>query len=382
MSGLRSSGPADSSPGQRAYQQGRALFEMGRHQEALEHLRQAAGLEPDLPQPLCLLAATHLQLRQPDEALEAADAAVARQPDLGWPHRVRSMALLKLGRGRDAKAAALDAVRLETEEPYAYIVLAEALQANGDEAGSLAAARHAVALNPELAATRNTVGYILLRHEQPRAAEDEFRAALAIDPENSLAMNNLAVALGRQRKIDESLSGWEQASRADPAFALPRQNILRIGRRLAWPRRLAIVALLGAVAVAVAAHSSRRWTVVGFLVALAALLEYARWVNLRRLPGGARTLVADDARARRLRPSQWDWSWPSRLRPWWWLLFQRLPPELALLLNVALFVLVVIAGSAIWAVLLGLALPVSGQRAWKAWRRAHPGRDSWRPPEN
>jgi tetratricopeptide (TPR) repeat protein len=231
-----------------------------------------------------------------------------------------------------------------------------------------------------LAQAHITLGNVLLAHEQAAEAEAEFRAALAIDPENSLAMNNLAAALGRQRKLGASVSGLEQASRSDPAFALPRRNILRIGRRLAWPRRLAIAAVLAAAVLAAVGTSSSRWGVAGFLLVMAVALEIARWINLRRLPPTARTLVSDDARARRLRPAQWDWSWPSRLRPWWWILLQRLPPELALVLNVALFALVLVAGSTIWSVVLGLALPVSGQRAWKAWRRAHPGRGSWRPP--
>jgi Flp pilus assembly protein TadD len=384
VSWLQSPGPADLSPAQRAYQQGRALFELGRHQEALEHLRQAAALEPGFPHPLCLIAAAHLRLGQASGALEAADAALGRQPEFGWPHRLRALALSRLGRKQEAKTAALQAVGLEPEEPYAYIVLSTALQGCSDEAGAAAAARHAVALNPESADTRIALGNILLAHEQVAEAEVEFRAALAIDPENSVAMNNLAAALGRQRKFDESVSGWEKASRSDPAFALPRQNLLRVGRRLAWPRRLAIVAVLVAAVIAAAGQSSQRWSIVGILLVFAAGLEFARWSNLRRLPEGTRTLLADDARARRRRPGQWDWGWPSRLRPWWWVMFSRLRPDVALLLNVVLFVLVLVVGnsaSRIWAVLLGLALPASAQRAWKAWRRSHPGQSSWRPPE-
>jgi Flp pilus assembly protein TadD len=375
------SGLADISPGRGAYQQGHALFEMGRHQEAVEHLRQAAALEPDYPQPLCLMAASHLQMGDAAKALEAAEAAAARQPDFGWAHRVRALSLMRLGRKQEARAAALEAVRLDPEEPFAYIVLAGALQACGDEAGAAAAARHAVSLNPELAQAHITLGNILLAHEQPAEAEAEYRAALGIDPENSVALNNLAAALGRQRKLGASVSGLEQASRSDPTFDVPRRNILRIGRRLAWPRRLAVVAVVIAAVIAAAGSSPSRWGAVVFLLVLAVGFEVSRWINLRRLPETARTLVADDARARRLRPSQWDWGWPSRLRPWWWLALQRLRPEIALLLHVTVFVLVLVAGSKIWAVVIGLAIPLSIQRAWKAWRRTHPGRDSWRPPE-
>jgi tetratricopeptide (TPR) repeat protein len=371
------------SPSEAAYRQGYALFQMRRPAEALEPLRHAAALDPSDPRPLCMISAAHIRLGQPEEALRAATDAVTREPELGWAHRLRATSLHKLGRAREAKEAALEAVRIEPEEPNAYVVLSEALQASGDEAGALAAARHAVALNPEATVTHNALGNILLKHEQPEAAEAEFRAALAIDPEDSIALNNLAAALGRQRQIPEMVRGFERASQADPAYALPRKNLLQLGRRMQWPRHMAIGCLLLAVVLGVVSRGSGRWALVAFFVGLAVALESVRLSLRRQLSSPARTLIADDARARRLRPAQWDWSWPTRLRPWWWILLSRLPPPVALVLTLALFVLALVATrrSPLLLAVLGLALVGSAGRAWRAWRRVHPGGDSWRAPE-
>ena len=88
------SGLVEPTPAQVAYQQGHALFEMGRHQEAVQHLRQAAALEPGYPQPLCLIAASELQLGDAGKALEAADAAVASPARVRvGPPRARAVAL-------------------------------------------------------------------------------------------------------------------------------------------------------------------------------------------------------------------------------------------------------------------------------------------------
>lgn len=79
----------------------------------------------------------------------------------------------------------------------------------------------------------------------------------------------------------------------------------------------------------------------------------------------------------------WDWKWPlrMRIRPWWWILLKRAPPEVALVINVVVVLLLLGANLSIW-ILFALGLPFSAHRTWKAWRRAHPGRRSWRPPSD
>lgn len=59
-----------------------AYYQLGRHQDALATLRQAAALDDKDPVPYMLLAQIHTDLFQPGEAVEAARAAVERMPYL------------------------------------------------------------------------------------------------------------------------------------------------------------------------------------------------------------------------------------------------------------------------------------------------------------
>jgi len=256
-------------------------------------------------------------------------------------------------------------------------VLAETLQATRDEAGALAAARHAIELAPEDAAVHDLEGRLLLAHEDNAGAETAFRRALALNPEDEAYLNNLALALDRQGQHDVALTGMEAATRIDPADVLVRHNVLLVARRrTAWARGLGIaLAVIGTIVLIGGLASGPEIGSVLFGAALlvggAAVFELAIHATHRRLSGPTAQLVLEDHRARRLKPWRWDWSWITRLRPWWWLILQRIPPSAALVINIA-------AGIAVPILLIGV--PFSAWRAWRSYRRAHPGRGSWRPP--
>jgi len=108
----------------------------------------------------------------------------------------------------------------------------------------------------------------------------------------------------------------------------------------------------------------------------------AEWV------GAAKRMTAPE---RRFRPQRWDWTWITRLRPWWWILLQRVPAPLALAINALGFAVALPsaldagaggASSPVWAIVLGAGLPFSVLRAWRWWRRRHPAPGSWRRPAN
>ena len=67
---------------------------------------------------------------------------------------------------------------------------------------------------------------------------------------------------------------------------------------------------------------------------------------------------ATTVRARRFKPHRWDWSWPTRLRPWWWVLLTKLPAPLLLAVNLLLFAGALAGLLVVWALVLGIALPV------------------------
>ena len=354
-----------------------ALLDMQRPREALEHLQPAVAADPDIPELHCLVAIAKLQLGAPRAALEAAERAVAAGAEEEWAHRLRAVALLQLGRKGEARDAALQAARLAPEQATTHVVLASALQATGDEAGAEAAARHAVELDPEDPDTHSTLGQVLFEQDRPRDAIPAYEAALALNPEDADAINNLAVARLRVHDRRGTSQQFEAAAKLDPRHDVARHNILHTGpagRSFVYRRfslGLAVLALLVALGDLPSAL---------VILALAAVFEGVRALELRRLSPPARELLADDRRARRLKPQRWDAAWPTRLRPWWWILLTQLPAPLLLTCNAVFLAGAIAAERPVWIFALGLALPFSLMRVWRWFRRRHPGAGSWRPP--
>jgi tetratricopeptide (TPR) repeat protein len=360
-----------------ALERGFALFDMGRLEEALLHLRRAAAAAPDLSQIHSMIASAELQLGHAKQALQAAEAAVQTGPEEELGHRLRAVALLQLGRKRDARDSALAATRLDPEESSAYVVLASALQATGDEAGAVAAAEHAIELEPESSIAHHALGEVLLEQDRGADAARAFEAALALDPEDAETLNNLAVA--RLRSYDRFGTGeqFETAARLDPRLDVARHNLLHTGpagRSHAY-RRIAVGLLLAGALFALDAP------VAGLVfVGLALIVEVARAVELQRVNPPTRALLRDDNRARRFKPARWDWRWPTRLRPWWWILLAKLPPPILLALNLVLLVPALADPVPVWLAILAVWLAINVRRSWRWYRRRVPGASSWRPP--
>jgi tetratricopeptide (TPR) repeat protein len=354
-----------------------ALLELQRPQEALEHLAIAIASDPEIPQLHCLVALAKLQLLDAKGALQAAETAVAGDPEEEWAHRLRAIALIQLGRKQDARDAALEAARLEPELATTHLVLASALQATGDEAGALAAARHAVELDPDDGDTHSTLGEVLFEQERLPEAIAAYETALRINPEDGDTLNNLAVARLRSHDREGVDEQFETVAMLDPRHAVARHNILHTGiaGRTYVMRRWAIFFALLAIPVSFDGISG------GIFVLLFAIgFEAMRIGFMQQLGGATRQLVIDDRRARRLKPHRWDWTWPGRLRPWWWIALTKLPAPLLLAANLLLFAGALAGVLVVWAFVLGIALPFSLMRTWRWFRRRHPGADSWRPP--
>ena len=366
---------ASDNPATGARERGAALIDAGRPTEALIHLRRAVADDPGDAGAQCLIALAHLKLNEPERALEAAAAGAALDPENGWPQRLMASSLGELGKKRKAKAAALEACRLEPQEPMAHIVLSRALQTTGDEAGALAAARHAVELHPGSPEAQHQVGCVLLAHERLPEAEAAFRAVLALDAEHSNALNNLAVVHLRMDRSAEALDELELAARLDPRSKTVRGNLIWIGHVARIRRRVAVLfALLGA-GMAAGGHSRAAL----FSLGIAGAIELRRRSTIKDLDAPARTLIDDDARARRFHPSRWEW---KRLQQPWLLVREgakKLPASLVLGINVGVVAIYAVNGGLAGVIITALVLPFTARRFYRLWRRKHPRQGSWRP---
>jgi hypothetical protein len=163
----------------------------------------------------------------------------------------------------------------------------------------------------------------------------------------------------------------------DPRHEIARHNILHTGRagRSYVYRRFTVALVLLAAVLALSSLGGAL-----FVLLIAVGLEAMRLADVRGLSGPTQQLLNDDRAARRLKPARWDWSWPTRLRPWWWVVLTKLPAPILLAANLLLLAAAIAGALVVWVLVLGIALPFSFMRTWRWLRRRHPGAGSWRPP--
>lgn len=320
-----------------------ALLEMGRPAEAAALLRQALAHDPGLWRAGVLLSTAELRQGHKLAAVTAAQQAVALAPQQEWAYRVLSLAYVRSKRGDEARQAAATAIQLAPRQYQGYVALVSALLLVHDRAGARRAAEQAIALNPESATPFIQMSAAAFSAEDWELTELASRNALARDPANVNAMNNLGAALLRQNRGQEAVPVYERAIRLDPSNRQVRATLYRLSTKL-WAHNL--------------------------------------------LSDETRQLMTAERRARRFSIRRRDWRRLLRFRPWWWRVFEKLPPPIALPLHVATLgacVLAVVNGSrnsspAVFIVIgvwLTLMMPRSVYRLHVWWTVRRPGKDSW-----
>jgi tetratricopeptide (TPR) repeat protein len=108
-----------------------ALSRLGREDEALAELAEAASLDPTFAMVPYNRAVACLRLGRPTEAVAHAEQALELQPQLTPAHLVRAKALLELGRLEEARAAAEEALGLDARLAPAHEILGSVAEQGG-----------------------------------------------------------------------------------------------------------------------------------------------------------------------------------------------------------------------------------------------------------
>lgn len=137
---------------------------MGRHDEAVDHLRQARRLDPNLPEVPHNLGAAYEFLGRLDEAVEAYRQALQLRPDYPEAHNHLGNVLRKLGRIREAVESHRKAIALRAQYAEAFGSLAAALAEQGDQEGVVTCHRKAVELQPSNVSSHSALLYSLHYH--------------------------------------------------------------------------------------------------------------------------------------------------------------------------------------------------------------------------
>ncbi len=160
---------------------GCALLDVGRVEEAVEHLRLATVLRDDAAAYHSLAVALRRQ-HLDDEAAAAYRRAIELNPALIEAH-VGLADLLELGGESEAAAASLRrAASLSPDADSSTLYLAAALMIEEDFAAAEAILREAAALSPADDGATKKLGHVLARLGQFAEAAEMFERALAVNP--------------------------------------------------------------------------------------------------------------------------------------------------------------------------------------------------------
>ena len=251
------------------YLVGTELASLGRHNEAIPHLREAVrGYAPARFSLGSELVATG----KLDQAIAELQTFVIEEPHLvatrsarilmgrafeakqEWPRAIEQFRLILMIDAADAQAHGLLADALAGERAFAEAVphyreflevhgtdanawtaLGVALVASGKPADAVAAFKNAVNTAPENGHFRQNLARSLLERGDIGGAEEQATQAAALAPDDPSAYELLGRVLADQGKIDAARKQFTRSLELDPGYEPAIQSLRAIGRQLPYP---------------------------------------------------------------------------------------------------------------------------------------------------
>lgn len=198
---------------------GAALKNLGRHDEALQPMRQAVALAPRDAEAHNNLGAVLHDLGRMEEAEASYRRALEITPDLADAHFNRGVTLEALQRTDEAQRSYRAALAIRPGHADAWNNLGRLLRARdcGEEAA--AAFRAALSIDPMSTQALGNLGMVLHELGKLTDAEDCYRRLLAIDPALAAVHSNLGAILHNQGRAEEAAVCYRHAIKLSPNLA-------------------------------------------------------------------------------------------------------------------------------------------------------------------
>lgn len=203
---------------------GVALNELGRPEEALDHLQLADRLTPDSPNVHNNLGVTFVKLKRTGEAEAEFRRAIALGPGNAQAWSNLGALLNQQHRWGEALAALREAAAPQPADVTIRVLLSRALSELRRFPEAEMAGREAVRLDPRNAEAHFRVGLALGGQQKWKEAAEAYRRSVECRPE-AHAFNNLGGALDTLGRHAEAEEAYRQAIRLEPGYALAHFNL-------------------------------------------------------------------------------------------------------------------------------------------------------------
>jgi len=195
---------------------GKALFELGRPEEAVVRFRQALHLRENFPNAHFNLGLALAALQRQAEAETEYRAAIRLDLDFPAAHTDLGRLLASLGRRAEAEENYRQAIRLDPEFVAAHTNLGVLLAREGRFQEAETSLREASRLHPEIAEPRSNLGFVLMSLGRHSEAEVAYRDALRRAPDLFPALAGLGRVLNAQGRREEAATLYREALRLNP----------------------------------------------------------------------------------------------------------------------------------------------------------------------
>jgi len=165
------------------YRLGRILFNLGKVQEASDHLR----------------------------------AAVKADPKLADAHLALGFLLERIGHGPEARNSFRTAARLRPKDATFRLTLGQALWRNKELAAGTAELRAATRLQPSNPNGWTQLGLILIDAKDLAGARQALKTAIKLEPNAAMAWQGMGVLERQAQHLDEAEAAFRRATRFMPA---------------------------------------------------------------------------------------------------------------------------------------------------------------------
>ena len=204
---------------------GNTLRDQGKLDEAVAAFRDAIRVDPSFAAAYCNLGTAFSAQGKLEEADAVHRQAIRIHPNFVEAHFNLGNALRGQGKLEEAVAACREAIRIRPDAAMAHCNLGAALCDQGKFDEAVAACREAIRIAPDLADAHAILGACLTGAGKLDDAVAACREAIRIKPSEAGAFCNLGNALRDQNKLDEAVAAFRDAVRINPNFAMAHGNL-------------------------------------------------------------------------------------------------------------------------------------------------------------
>ena len=198
----------------------RFFDKQGKTKEAVEALRVALEIKPNMAKEWNNLGMDLLALGKVEEALAAFDRALMVDPRYAMAMNNKAALLAERGRLWEAQALFDQALEMDGDSTSVWKNKGVAFYKFGRYAEALAAAEKALSLDPGLAVAWFLKGNVLLRQGKYEESLEAFDKLLELLPNSARTWCGKGIALAKLGKLEEAQRAFDRALEIDPGSAL------------------------------------------------------------------------------------------------------------------------------------------------------------------